>query len=401
MIRRQCYIGFKPLVFVLLTSVLLLAVVVTIGRVVHAGENHEPEFSDAEVALVSLFGPWPVNIPADPGNEYSGVGWVEELGEQLFSDTDLSGAGDLACIACHQPDQGFAENRRVAVGAEPHVRNTQGLLNSGLQRWFGWDGGADSLWAASLRPILSEIEMAANIPDLATRFRTKPYVLQAIADSNQAIDVVALTDEQFVVFIAKAIAAYTRTLVSGETPFDRFRTALTNRDQAGIDAYSDSARRGLKIFLGEANCHVCHFGPNFSNGEFHDTGRPFFIGTGQVDPGRHSGIQRVRKDKYNLSGEYNGTLVASEIRKTETVKLGQNNFGEWRTPSLRNLTTTAPYMHDGSLATLRDVVQAYSNIDPDRLHTDGESILKPLGLGSEEVTDLVSFLRSLSVSPGG
>lgn len=152
------------------------------------------------------------------------------------------------------------------------------------------------------------------------------------------------------------------------------------------------------IFLGEANCHVCHFGPVFSNLEFHDTGRPFFVGIGEVDPGRYSGIERVRKDRYNLAGPFNGNNDENEIRKTLSVTLGQVNFGQWRTPSLRNLVYTTPYMHDGSLDTLREVVDAYADIDPERIHSDGEAIIRPLALDEQEREDLVAFLEPLSAA---
>ena len=196
-------------------------------------------------------------------------------------------------------------------------------------------------------------------------------------------DTAALSGEEFVVLLAKAIASYTRTIVSPQTEFDTFRAALLAGDVQALEKYSASALRGLKIFFGSANCHVCHFGANFSNGEFHDVGRPFFTGVGRVDPGRHSGIKRVKGDRYNLAGEFNGVVEPRELRKTQTVKLTQSNFGQWRTPSLRNLTLTAPYMHDGSLATLKDVVDYYSDIDPARLHSQGESILKPLNLDEQ------------------
>jgi len=357
-------------------------------------------FTEAEIALLKVFGPWPVAVPADAGNELSGVQWAEQLGEQLFSDVDMSGSGDLACISCHKPALGFAENLPVAVGATAHVRNTQGLLNVGLQRWFGWDGGADSLWAASLRPALSEIEMAGSIEGIADKFRSKDYVADAFDKYEGAAKTSELDDEQLVVLLAKSMAAYMRTLTSPPTLFDQFRTALISGDSTNaLKNYPQSAARGLKIFFGDANCHVCHFGPNFSNGEFHDTGRPFFTGVGQVDPGRHDGVKRVREDRYNLLGKFNGTINDAEQRKTRTVKIGQTNFGQWRTPGLRNLTTTSPYMHDGSLATLRDVVDAYADIDPQRLHAQGESILKPLDLDDAERDDLVRFLETLSEYP--
>ena len=178
--------------------------------------------------------------------------------------------------------------------------------------------------------------------------------------------------------------------------FDRFRTALLEQDESAIAEYPDSAKRGFKRFMGEANCHVCHFGADFSNGEFHDTGRPFFVGVGEIDSGRYSGIKRVREDRYNLLGEYNTERNDNAMRKTRTVTLSQENFGQWRTPSLRNLLATAPYMHDGSLDTLRDVIDAYADIDPERLHSEGESILKPLDLDDRARNDLVDFLKTLS-----
>ena len=346
-----------------------------------------------ERALIKSFGPWPVTAPQDPGNELSGLQWAEQLGEKLFRDTDLSGNRSIACITCHLPAKGFTDGSSVAIGAGTHVRNTQSLFNSGLQRWFGWDGGADSLWAASLRPMLSDLEMNAEVSDVASLFRNKDYVSTSFAAYT---DISILTDEELVVLLAKAIAAYTRTISSPQTKFDNFRTSLLNGEVRSTELYSESALRGLKIFFGEANCHVCHFGANFSNGEFHDVGRPFFTGVGQVDSGRHSGIKRVRGDRYNLAGDFNRAKKQSEVRKTQTVKLTQSNFGQWRTPSLRNLTLTAPYMHDGSLETLKEVVDYYSDIDPTRLHSKGESILKPLDLDEKSRLDLVKFLETLS-----
>lgn len=359
-----------------------------------AKSDVSPFFTTSQIKQILLHGPWPTSIPEDPGNELSGLGWAEQLGATLFSDKDLSGDSTISCSSCHEASKGFTDGESLAVGADKHFRNTQGLLDSGMQHWFGWDGGADSLWAASLRPLLSELEMDGNIQTIATRMRNKTVITKAF--SNLSLVGSTLTDEALVVIIAKSIAAYTRTLRSPPTPFDNFRDALVNGDKNAMKTYPAAAQRGLKIFIGDANCQVCHFGPNFSNGEFHDTGRPFFTGVGQVDPGRYSGIKRVKNDRYNLTGSFNGTANIDEIRKTTRVKISQSNFGQWRTPSLRNLVLTAPYMHDGSLQTLRDVVDAYADIDPARLHAQGESILKPLDLSEGDRNDLVQFLQSLS-----
>ena len=370
------------------------------------------QFTEQEVASIVAHGPWPMTFPPDSGNEMSGALWAEQLGGSLFQDASLSVNRTISCATCHLPDNGFDDDLPVGIGLEVGVRNTQSLLNVGLQRWFGWDGGADSLWAASIRPMLNPSEMGNDLASLAKSLRANALFMSTIeskqaelswnkhtqkdASKINANTDGGLTDEQLIAVAGKAIAAYLRTLRSAETPFDRFRKALVTNDAEGQAAYSASAKRGLKIFIGDANCRVCHFGGNFSNGEFHDTGRPFFTGVGKVDPGRYTGIQRVKNDIYNLLGQYSAPSETVDKLKTSEVKLGQSNWGQWRTPSLRNLTQTAPYMHDGSLTTLRDVVDAYADIDSDRLHSQGESILKPLNLTNVQRDDLVNFLLSLS-----
>jgi cytochrome c peroxidase len=156
----------------------------------------------------------------------------------------------------------------------------------------------------------------------------------------------------------------------------------------------------LRIFIGKGACDVCHIGPAFTNGEFHDTGIGFFVRPGEVDPGRHGGIKKLLADRMNLLGPYNDDANRSTATGTRHVSLEHRNFGEFKVPSLRNLESSAPYMHNGSLAGLRDVVRHYSEISPDRLHSDGEAILKPLRLTEEETRDLVAFLGSLSDGGG-
>ena len=143
--------------------------------------------------------------------------------------------------------------------------------------------------------------------------------------------------------------------------------------------YPRAAERGLRLFVGKGKCGVCHYGPQFTNGEFHDIGRRFFVPTG-VDAGRHDGIKRVRADRFNLLGAYNDDASGRAAVKTRSVQLLPRNFGEFKVPGLRNVARTAPYMHDGSAADLQVVVKHYSELDSDRLHADGERILVPLDL---------------------
>ena len=161
-------------------------------------------------------------------------------------------------------------------------------------------------------------------------------------------------------------------------------------------AYPAAAQRGLKIFVGKGNCSVCHFGPQFTNGEFADTGVPFFVAPGKVDPGRQGGIEKLKQNPFNLLGRYNDERSGASAVKTKHVEVQHRNFGEFRVPGLRGVARTAPYMHNGSLATLADVVRFYSELNEERLHADGEKILKPLHLTPQESEDLRAFLESLS-----
>jgi len=360
-----------------------------------------PLFDDDEVARILAHGPWPPapgSPPRDPSNRVSGNADAIEFGRRLFFDARLSANGAVACASCHLPGRGFTDGRARAEGLGRHDRNTQGLLDVGWQRWFGWDGGADSLWAAAVRPMLATHEMGAT-PAMLARLVASDASLRA---GHRTLFGEPPDDETLVADLAKAIAAYLGTLVSPRTAFDEFRDALERGDRQAAARYPLAAQRGLKIFVGRGNCTFCHFGPLFTNGEFHDVGIRFLVGPGRVDPGRHAGIRRLRSDRYNLASRFNDQPAAERAGladttlKTRTVALQHRNFGEWKVPGLRNLAATAPYMHDGSKAALRDVVLHYSELDENRLHADGEAILRPLRLREDEIGDLVAFLETLS-----
>lgn len=202
-------------------------------------------------------------------------------------------------------------------------------------------------------------------------------------------------DLRVAVDIAKALAAYLETLASPRTAFDDFRDALARGDRDAAARYPLLAQRGLAIFVGSGNCTACHGGPRLSNGEFHDVGVGFFAEPGRVDPGRYGGIRKVQANRYNLLGPFNDDTKRSTAVSVRHVALEHRNYGEFKVPSLRGVARTAPYMHNGSLATLREVVRHYSNLDENRLHADGERILKPLGLDKYDVDALVAFLETL------
>ena len=196
--------------------------------------------------------------------------------------------------------------------------------------------------------------------------------------------------------LAKSIAAFQETIVTGRTRFDDFRDALARGDRIAIARYPEAAQRGLQIFIGRGNCAVCHFGPRFTNGEFADIGVPYFAAPGRVDAGRHAGIGIVTKSRFNLLGPYNDDKTRANAVATRHLTLEHRHWGEFKVPSLRNVARTAPYMHAGSHATLGDVIRHYSDLNEDRLDADGEKILKPLKLTTESNADVVAFLETLS-----
>ncbi len=349
-----------------------------------------------DIPRILAFGPWPPSPVRDPSNRVSAQPAAIAWGAALFADTRLSSGSAIACASCHQPGRGFSDGQPVGLGLDRGIRNTGGLMDVSQQRWFGWDGANDNLWAQSLRPLLDAREMGGSLASVATAVRDH-------ADLNDGYRRVFGTapghdDAQVAVDVAKALAAYQETLVSARTPFDDFRDALQRGDRVAAATYPQAAQRGLALFLGRGRCYVCHSGPTFSNGEFSDIGVPYFIGKGQVDPGRHGGIQALQASRYNLLGPYNDDATRATATGTRHVMQDHRHFGEFKVPSLRNLAATAPYMHNGSRRTLRDVLRHYSELDENRLHADGERILVPLRLTPEETEDLLAFLDSLNAT---
>lgn len=360
------------------------------------------DFDETQTRRVLSHGPWPVTVTADRTNRFSGHPDAVRLGAMLFGEPRLSRNGAISCQTCHRPDHGWSEAKARSEGLQLQDRNAPGLLNVRLQRWFGWDGANDSLWAAGIRPVLKDSEMGGSAAATAKLLREEAPLACLARRVEPAY--AAMDDEAVLVLAAKALAAFQETLVSPRTAFDEFRDALAANDKAGMSRYPEAAQRGLALFTGRGQCGMCHTGPNFSNGEFHDTGLVFFLNDpdrkpGQprrVDPGRHGGIAHLQANSFNLLGRHNDDPGGAASIPVRHVAQQHRNWGEFKVPSLRSLTATAPYMHDGSKASLRDVILHYSELNEDRLHSDGEAILKPLKLSEAEIAELQAFLESLS-----
>ncbi|KAB2910485.1 MAG: c-type cytochrome [Hyphomicrobiaceae bacterium] len=353
-------------------------------------------FSADEREAILSHGPWPPPMPPDPSNRVSGNSDAIALGRWLFSDKRLSADGARSCATCHDPAKAFTDGRDRSIGLVRVDRNAIALANLRLNRWYGWAGAADSLWAQSIRPILDPKEFAAT-PELVRARLAADAAIRAAYARVFAAEMSRDPPERVLVNLAKALAAYQETIVTARTPFDDFRDALARGDTATLAHYPLAAQKGLKIFVGKGRCTACHLGPNFTSGEFEDVGVPYFVEAHRVDAGRFAGIAELRRSSFSLAGPHNDDAVRADAAPTRHVEQLHRNWGEFRVPSLRNVAATAPYMHNGSLATLEDVVRHYSQVDEERLHgTEGQRLLRPLHLTREEASDLVAFLKTLS-----
>ena len=367
----------------------LLYLLLCVSYGIQANEN----FTAQELAIIKRFGPWPPTYQSDPSNQLAGQALAIQLGQQLFFDPKLSLNQSIACASCHQPNHDFSDKRSLAQGLTLGLRNIPTLWNANLKHWYGWGGSIDTLWGASLNALLHPREMAMTASKLIAYLQSQPEHLNSL-QQIPAWQKAQSTEAKLVV-IGKLLAAYQAQLISPKSEFDRFREALLRNDKHKIKQYSAAKQRGLKLFIGKGNCRVCHSGPLFSNNEFSDIGLPYFDHEGNIDKGRYQGIKALRASPFSSLGRYNDDTSGNSQIRAKHLILTHRNFGEFKVPSLRQVAHTPPYMHQGSLATLAEVVDHYSNLDEARLHTDGVAILTPLKLTEREKADLIAFLESL------
>ncbi len=338
-----------------------------------------PPWRADELANVGSLGPWPPPAVRDASNRVSGRAEAAALGEALFHSTRLSTVGGLRCASCHEPWRYFTDGRARALGAEAGARNTPSLLNMRLQHWFGWDGANDSLWSQSIRPMLDVREMRSDAAHVAQALRDdetlrRLYAL-AFGHAPPADNEMALVDA------GKALAAYQETLASDRTPFDAFRDALARGDLDAMERYPVAAQRGLRLFTGGGQCVACHAGPNFSDGEFHRSPIVSRLHDGTLDSGRALGLKKLLASPYARNSRFNDEMNAAQEPAAQPAEAGA-----FRTPGLREVSATAPYMHDGSIANLCDALQPHAALEG-----------RPMpALTLAERRDVVAFLRTLS-----
>jgi cytochrome c peroxidase len=287
----------------------------------------------------------PVPIPADNPQTDAKI----RLGAQLYFDTRLSADSTISCATCHDPRTGWANHGATDTGIYGQVggRNSGTIINSGYMRYQFWDGRAPTLEAQALGPIHNPIEMGETLDNVVLKLNAIPGYVEQF---QEVFGTDVTTDG-----IAKAIASFERTIVSGPSPFDLHLMGDNSQ-------WTSAADRGMDLFNGKAHCTPCHSGPLFSDQSFHN------LGVGQdkeiPDPGRFNETQ------------------------------DPNDMGRFKTPTLRNIALTYPYLHTGSEQTLMDVVNFYDRggIQNDNL----DPLMLPLALTQQEKEDLVAFLESLT-----
>ena len=290
----------------------------------------------------------PVPVPADNPLTPEKV----ELGKQLYFDPRLSCDDTTSCASCHDPKKGWSNSAQFATGVRGQVggRSAPTIINAAYSELQFWDGRAHQLEGQALGPIQNPIEMDMKLNDCVGKLnKIEGYRTQFRKIFNSDV-----TQEN----VAKAIAAFERTVLSGNAPYDRFK----NGDMSALSA---AAERGRKVFFGKGHCSACHVGPNFSDQAFHNIG----VGMSAAKP---------------------------DLGRYEVTKL-EGDKGSFKTPTLREIARTAPYMHDGSLKTLEEVVEHYDKGGVPNPQLDEE--IFPLKLTAEEKADLVTFMKEGLASP--
>jgi cytochrome c peroxidase len=317
-------------------------VVVLSGCGSEAGSEPASAKMDPAIRVPEDFPPLPA--PEDNAPDAERVA----LGRALFYDERLSRTEEVSCASCHLQEHAFADPDRVSSGVlgRKGTRNAPALVNMAYDTSFFWHGGVPSLELQAIDPIKNPLEMDMTLGEVAERLMADPVMAQAFDD--------AYAEPASEYTIPRALASFVRSLVSGESAFDRYRRGES-------DALSEAALRGKAIFEGErGECFHCHVGFNFTNNGFRNNG----IAADDPDLGR------------------------AEITNKAS------DAGKFKVPTLRNVEVSAPYMHDGSLATLEEVIEHYDQ--GGRGHANTDPTILPLELGEDEKADLLEFLLSLT-----
>ncbi|MBL4828243.1 MAG: hypothetical protein JKY66_11135 [Spongiibacteraceae bacterium] len=369
-------------------------------------------------------------LPPAPDNRVADNVNAAKLGKAIFFDKRFSANGAISCAVCHQAQRYFSDGLAQSVGLATTRRNAPTLLGAAYGPWKNWDGSKDSLWSQALGPLegadehgLSRLDVVKKIIrlyreeyesvfgeiDQASLLLNLKSPASSVGNKQSIENWQQLSsDDQFKINqhfsnVGKAIMAFERRLPLPESRFDQFLQALQNHHNNKSvlkKILSLSELRGLRLFMGRARCASCHNGPLFSNVEFHNVGATEPDIT-HVDLGRYEGITQLQQDEFTCLSQWSDAQPGQCENMQYLKKNGPELVGAFKTPSLRNVAQTGPYMQSGQLTTLSDVVAHYNKPTPpfydrqqhpSRPHFD----IVPLNLTEQAQGDLVAFLRTLT-----
>jgi len=376
-----------------------LASLLVVGLLASACENEEPFPNFDELELLRELHDMPLRPPADPTNRLADNVQAASLGNRLFHDPKLSACGTVSCSSCHDGD-GRTVSTALANGCNGGItgRNPPTILNVGHERWFMWDGRADRLWNQAILPMTSPIEMASTptiVRDQLASSYTDEYTAlfgKTPADTG---------DDEILANVGKLIQAYERTVNRTRAPFDddvrRFLAAI---ETSQAEADNDPAQLGLKTFVRKGQCIICHKGVTMTDHLFHNIG---VKDSSPGAPGQIAAVEAMLDWKFNAAGIYSDARTGQDANRLGSLRstLAQKSAemeGAYKTPTLRNVTLTAPYMHTGEQATLDDVIEFYNKGGDE----DGSFVgrrtdtIKPLDLNDEEKAALKQLLESMT-----
>lgn len=355
-----------------------------------AAVNSQPDSPANKSDENNLLGLPPVPVPANNPQTPAKI----ELGDKLFHDKRFSVDGTVSCAKCHDDKLAFTDNLVVSVGHNglTGTRNAPTVLNAAFNKSQFWDGREPDLEGQSKQPLINPVEHGlANYEPILEIIRKDSYYPAAF----QSIFGVK-GDKVTIDHIAKAIASFERTLVSGNSPFDRYYF------KGQTEAMTDAQIRGFNLFVGQGRCVSCHVIEQdqalFTDGRFHNIG----VGINQIQ----QDVPRLTKaflEAKNQGGNVD-VMVLSDKKASELGRFAVtdelNQIGAFKTPTLRNVELTAPYMHDGSLKTLKDVMNHYNNGGVtkagDRVNDFLSGGIRSLNLTDAQLEDLVAFMKALT-----
>ena len=386
------------------------------------------QFTDVDVQFLKRFLITQLKSPPSSiSNKVADNEKAAQLGKKLFFDNGLSRSGNFSCASCHQPELYFTDGLKLSKAAGETRRSAPTVLGSAYSPWQFWDGRKDSLWSQALGPVEDVNEYNTSRVEYIRKLLQKypaeyqsifgkidlEFIQQLPAIASPLGDQEAQKNWQSLnhktqsqvnrVFsnAGKAMMAYQRRLKLPESKFDKFVQALLSNQISQLpDILTPQEVQGLRLFVGKANCASCHNGPLFTNYEFHNIGAPD-PKERPVELGRFQGVKSLVNDEFTCLSEWSDAdkQDCMEMRFLKTS--GTELVGALKTPSLRNIAATAPYMQFGQFESLKEVIGHYNDPTPpvynreqhpSRPHFD----IMPLKLNEQEVLALESFLRSLT-----